>query len=221
LTLLILFGVILTWGSGLHDEFRLENLARLQRWVSGLGPWAPILFTAAYVILELLFVPALPLNVLAGIAFGPVWGTLCVWIGAILSAALAFLVTRHGGRTMVERWVSRNRRLAKIDDAVARHGWRILAFTRLVPVFPFNMQNYAYGLTGIRFSTYLFVSSAFMLPGIAALTLAGDALAEGGAGYTWLAIYFGIAGILLALLYIVPKRLGRRSGVTDEFTGRK
>jgi uncharacterized membrane protein YdjX (TVP38/TMEM64 family) len=221
LALLVLMGIILAWDAGLYDALRLENLARLQRWVSELGPWAPILFTAAYVILELLFVPALPLNVLAGIAFGPVWGTLTVWIGATLSAALAFLITRSGGREMVERWVARNRRLAKIDEAVARHGWRILAFTRLVPIFPFNMQNYAYGLTGIRFSTYLFVSAVFMFPGTAALTLAGDALAEGSAGYSWLVIYLGIAGLLLVLLYIIPKRLGRRSGVADEFTGWK
>jgi uncharacterized membrane protein YdjX (TVP38/TMEM64 family) len=219
--LLILLGVVFLWVSGLYDELRLENLARLQHWVGGLGPWAPILCMAAYVILELLFVPALPLNVLSGIAFGPVWGTLYVWIGAAVSAAAAFLVTRHGGREMVERWVARNSRLAKIDEAVARHGWRILAFTRLVPVFPFNMQNYAYGLTGIRFSTYMMVSTIFMLPGIAALTLAGDALAEGGSGYSWLVLYLGIAGLLLAVLYIVPKRLGRRSGVTDEFAGRK
>lgn len=219
--LLILLGVILLWVSGLYDELRLANIARLQHWVGNAGPWAPILFIVAYTILELLFVPALPLNVLGGIAFGPVLGTLYVWIGAVLSAATAFFVTRNGGREMVERWVVRNARLAKIDDAVANHGWRILAFTRLVPVFPFNMQNYAYGLTGIRFPTYMVVSAIFMLPGIAALTLAGDALAEGGAGYAWVVLYLGIAGLLLAVLYTIPRRLGRRTGVTDELVGRE
>jgi uncharacterized membrane protein YdjX (TVP38/TMEM64 family) len=90
-----------------------------------------------------------------------------------------------------------------------------------VPVFPFNLQNYAYGLTGIRFSTYVLVSAIFMLPGTAAFTLAGDALAEGGKSYAWLALYLGVAALVLALLGIVPKRLGRRSGVADELVGRK
>ncbi|RPI08223.1 MAG: TVP38/TMEM64 family protein, partial [Zetaproteobacteria bacterium] len=109
----------------------------------------------AYALLGLALVPALPLTIRAGIAFGAVWGTLSAWTGATLSATLAFLVARHGARETVERWVVGHPRLARIDEVVARHGWRILAFTRVVPVFPFNVQNYAYGLTGIRFSTYV------------------------------------------------------------------
>ena len=219
--LAILAGVYLAWLLGIYDALRLENLARLQRWVGGLGVWAPILYTAAYVVLELIFVPALPLTVLAGIAFGPIWGTVYAWLGATLSALLAFLITRHGGREMVERWVARYPRLARIDAAVAQHGWRILAFTRLVPVFPFNMQNYVYGLTAIRLSTYLLVTAVFMIPGTAALVIAGDALVEGGTSYAWLLIYFGIAAILLILLWIVPKWLGRRSGILGEISGEK
>jgi uncharacterized membrane protein YdjX (TVP38/TMEM64 family) len=162
----------------------------------------------------------LALTILGGIAFGPVWGTLYAWSGATASAALAFLITRHGGRETVARCVAKSRRLSQIDAAVARHGWRILAFTRLVPVFPFNMQNYAYGLTGIRFSTYLVVSSIFMLPGTVALVIAGDALVEGNADLEWLVIYLGSAALLLGFLYVVPKCLGRRSGVAHALSGR-
>lgn len=219
--LAILAGVVLAWAFGVYDHLRPENLAGLQRWVSGLGPWAPILYMVAYVLLELAFVPALPLTILAGVAFGPVWGTLYAWVGATLSAGLAFLVARYGWREMVAHWVAKSPRMARIDGAVVRHGWRILAFTRLVPVFPFNLQNYAYGLTGIRFSTYLLVSAVFMLPGTAAFTLAGDALAEGATGLRWLVLCFGVAALLLAILYVVPRRLGRRSGVTDALIGGK
>jgi uncharacterized membrane protein YdjX (TVP38/TMEM64 family) len=214
--LAILAGVALAWTFGVYDYLRLENLARLQRWVNGLGAWAPILFMAAYVILELLFVPALPLTILAGIAFGPLWGTVYTWIAATVSAALAFLITRHGGREMVERWIAGHPRLARIDEAVARHGWYILAFTRLVPVFPFNLQNYAYGLTGLRFSTYLLVTAVFMIPGTAALVIAGDALVVGDADLGWLVAYLAVAGVLLGLLYVIPHRLGARRGVTDQ-----
>lgn len=219
--LTILAGIVLAWAFGVYDYLRLENLARLQLWVGGLGPWAPIVYMAAYVLLELAFVPALPLTILAGVAFGPAWGTLYAWAGATLSAGLAFLVARYGWRGTVERWVARSPRVARIDGAFARHGWRILAFTRLVPVFPFNLQNYAYGLTSIRFSTYMLVSAVFMLPGTAAFTLAGDALAEGAAGLRWLVLCFGVAALLLVLLYVVPRRLGRQSGATQELIGGK
>ncbi len=148
--LAIATGVVLVWALGVYEYLRLENLARLQRWVDGLGPWAPVAFVTAYIAMELLFVPALPLTILAGIAFGPLWGTVYTCIAATISAALAFLITRHGGRQMVERWIAGHPRLARIDEAVARHGWYILAFTRLVPIFPFNLQNYAYGLTAHR-----------------------------------------------------------------------
>ena len=217
----IVAGVALTWTFGIHDYVRLENLARLQHWVGGLGHWAPIGYILAYVVLELLFVPALPFNILAGIAFGPVWGTVYAWIGATVSATVAFLITRFGAREAVERWVAKNRRLAKIDAAVADHGWRILAFTRLVPVFPYNLQNYAYGLTGIRFATYVFVSVVFMLPATVALALAGDALVQGEANLGWLAVYFGIAALLLGVLYVLPGRWGRGARFAGALAGER
>jgi uncharacterized membrane protein YdjX (TVP38/TMEM64 family) len=206
--LAIATGIVLVWALGVYEY--------LQRWVDGLGPWAPVVFVAAYIAMELLFVPALPLAILAGIAFGPLWGTVYTWVAATVSAALAFLITRHGGREMVERWIAGHPRLARIDEAVARHGWYILAFTRLVPIFPFNLQNYAYGLTGIGFLTYLVVTAVFMIPGTAALVIAGGALVEGDANLGWLVAYFAIAGVALGLLYIIPHRLGARRGVTDQ-----
>ena len=214
--LAILAGIVLVWALGVYEYLRLENLARLQRWVDGLGPWAPVAFVTAYIAMELLFVPALPLTILAGIAFGPLWGTVHTCIAATISAALAFLITRHGGRRMVERWIAGHPRLARIDEAVAEHGWYILAFTRLVPIFPFNLQNYAYGLTRIGFLTYLVVTAVFMIPGTAALVIAGDALVVGDANLGWLVGYLVIAGVVLALLYVIPHRLGARRGVTDQ-----
>jgi uncharacterized membrane protein YdjX (TVP38/TMEM64 family) len=83
------------------------------------------------------------------------------------------------------------------------------------------MQNYAYGLTGIRFWTYLVVSAISMLPGTVALVIAGDALVEGNTDLNWLAIYLGIAALLPGFLYVVPRWLGRRSGVADALSVRK
>ena len=80
LGLVVLGGVALAWGLGIHDILRMENLARLRRWVEGYGPRGPALFISDYVLLEMAFVPALPLTVLGGLVFGPVWGTAYVSI---------------------------------------------------------------------------------------------------------------------------------------------
>jgi uncharacterized membrane protein YdjX (TVP38/TMEM64 family) len=138
--LAILAGIVLVWALGVYEYLRLENLARLQRWVDGLGPWEPVAFVAAYIAMELLFVPALPLTILAGIAVGPLWGTVHTCIAATVSAVLAFLITRRGARWW--NGGSPGIRLARMTGgAPARY---ILAFTRLVPS-SFNLQNYAYG----------------------------------------------------------------------------
>ena len=208
-SLLLLSGVLLAWQLGLYDVFRLAHLSRLQGWVEGHGPWGPVVYIVGYVALELVFVPALPLSILGGLAFGPFWGTVYVWIAATGSATLAFLVARHGARATVEAWVARSPQLARIDAAVTRYGWRILVITRLVPFFPFNLQNFAYGLTAIRLRTYVGLTALCALPGTVALTLAGGTLAEGGRDLRWLLIYLGAAAPLLLLLHVLPRWVSR------------
>jgi uncharacterized membrane protein YdjX (TVP38/TMEM64 family) len=204
----------LGWTLGLHDWIRPARLAQLRAAIEAYGAWSPALFVAGYVVAELLFVPALPLTLLGGLAFGPAWGIVYVWIAATLAASLAFLVSRHLARNTVERWMERSPRLARIDAAVERHGWRILVVTRLVPVFPFNLQNFAYGLTRIPFWTYVGLSSVCILPGTIAFTLAGGALSAGGSpartGWT-----LGAAAVLIVLVSFTPRWLTRRSRVAE------
>ena len=162
---LLVAGVAGTRALGLGDLIRLENVARLKQWIEGFGALAPVVFIAGYVLAVVFFVPGLPITVLGGVAFGPVWGTLYVWIAATIGAALAFLVARYAVRSTVERWVRASPRLSRLDELAAEHGWRIVMLTRLVPLFPFNLQNYAYGLTRIGFWPYAVTSSICMLPG--------------------------------------------------------
>jgi len=205
---------VLGWSLGLHDWVRPERLARLRAGIESHGAWGPVLYVAGYVLAELVFVPALPLTLLGGLAFGPVWGTVYVSIASTLAAALAFLVARHLARGMVERWMKDSPRLARIDAAVERHGWRILMITRLVPLFPFNLQNFAYGLTRIPFWTYVGVSWACMLPATVAFTLAGGALSAGGAGRTLWTL--AAAALLIVLVSLTPRWLSRRSRLAGE-----
>ena len=205
----------LGWSLGLHDWVRPERLARLRTAIEAYGAWGPVLYVAGYVVGELLFVPALPLTLLGGLVFGPVWGTVYTWIAATLAAALAFLVARHLARDTVERWIAGSPRLGRIDAAVRRHGWRIVTITRLVPLFPFNLQNFAYGLTRIPFWTYVGVSAVCMLPGTIAFTLAGGALSGGGSP-THITRTLGVAAGLIVLVSLAPHWLTRQSPVARE-----
>lgn len=214
--LVVLGGVALAWGLGIHDILRMENLATLRRWVEGYGPRGPALFISGYVLLEMAFVPALPLTVLGGVVFGPVWGTAYVSIASTLGAALAFLIARYAARGAVDRWVARHPRLARLDTVVAEHGWRILVITRLVPIFPFNLQNFAYGVTRIPFWQYVWLSWLCMLPGTVAYTLAASTLSAGGRDPQRILASLGIAGILIVLVSLLPRWLMRRSHVPGD-----
>src|SRR5204862_116178 len=125
-------------------------------------------------------------------------------------------VARYAVRSTVERWVQASPRVTTIDGRVAEHGWRIVMLTRLVPVFPFNLQNYAYGLTRIGFWPYVITSSICMLPGTAAFTFAGGALSEGRGDIKRTLLFLGTAGVLLVLISLIPRWLQRRSTLAGD-----
>ncbi|MBI5562319.1 MAG: TVP38/TMEM64 family protein [Deltaproteobacteria bacterium] len=148
---------------------------RLRLWISGFGVWGPLVYIAVYSIAPALMVPGLPLTVIGGVLFGPVRGSVYVITGATIGAALAFLVARYLGRDWVAAMI-KGTRLERLDAEAARRGWRIVAITRLIPLFPFNLLNYAFGLTSIGFIPYLIASFVFMAPGAIAYVLLGSSI---------------------------------------------
>lgn len=142
--------------------------------VQDLGSWGPVLLAAAYVPACLFFVPGTLLTLAAGYAFGPVLGTLTVSAGSVAGASAAFFTGRYLARDWVETRVRRNPRFRAIDQAVAEQGFKIVLLTRLSPAFPFNLLNYAYGLTRVRFRDYLLASWIGMLPGTAMYVYLGS-----------------------------------------------
>ncbi len=201
---------------GLVDVVRLENLARLREWITGFGPWAPAVFVAGYVLAVVAFVPALPLTILGGLVFGPGWGTVHVSIASTAGACLSFLIARYAARATVERWMTPYPALGRIDRAVARHGFRIVMITRLVPIFPFNLQNYAYGLTSIGFGAYAITSWLCMLPATVAFTVAAGAVVTGTWDARRMLLLLGLAGVLLVALSLLPRWLRGRSAALDD-----
>ena len=201
---------------GLVDVVRLENLARLREWITGFGPRAPAVFVAGYVLAVVAFVPALPLTILGGLVFGPGWGTVHVSIASTAGACLSFLIARYAARATVERWMTPYPALGRIDRAVARHGFRIVMITRLVPIFPFNLQNYAYGLTSIGFGAYAITSWLCMLPATVAFTVAAGAVVTGTWDARRMLLLLGLAGVLLVALSLLPRWLRGRSAALDD-----
>jgi uncharacterized membrane protein YdjX (TVP38/TMEM64 family) len=192
---------------GITEHIRLENVPKIKTWVESFGVIAPLVYIGLYLISTIFFLPGSPVTVLAGFVFGPLWGVFYASIASIISVACAFLIARYVARDLVEGWVKDNAQFRKIDEQVEEQGWRILMFTRLVPIFPFNLQNYAYGLTSIRFPTFVFISAIFMLPGTIALVLLGGAFVSGEGNVLKTMLYLGIAGVFMLVLSLVPNFL--------------
>ena len=197
--------------TGLSEYVSLDGLDRLRNWIDGFGAAAPLVFVAIYAVATVAFLPGTPLSLLAGLVFGPVFGTLWAVIGATIGATLAFLIGRYAARGLVEGWTANNERVRRLDEGVERHGWRMLLVTRLVPVFPFNLQNYAYGITRIGLGTYVLLTAVCIIPGAAVFTFAGGSLASARQDLTRTFVYLGIAAVFFVVVSLIPGLLRRRA----------
>ena len=203
-------GILLALAAGIalavfyRDKF---DVAALEHWIQDAGLWAPLLFMAAYAVAAVLFLPGSVLTLAGGALFGPVLGTFYNLTGATIGATLAFLIARY----LASDWVADKTggRLKQLINGVEGEGWRFVAFTRLVPLFPFNLLNYALGLTRIKLSHYLLATYTCMLPGAIAYTYLGYAGREavgGGEGLIQKAL---LALALLAVVAFLPRLIGK------------
>lgn len=212
ISLALLLAFVVARATGLTGFISLGGLDRLKDWIDGFGVVAPVVFIVLYVVATVAFLPGAPLSLLAGLVFGSVWGTLWTVLGATLGATLAFLVGRYAARGLVEGWTAENERVKKLDEGVEKHGWRMLVITRLVPLFPFNLQNYAYGLTGIGFGTYATITALCIVPGTIVYTFAGGSLATAREDLGRTFLYLGVAAVFFFVVSLVPGWLRRRGG---------
>lgn len=189
----------------------------LERLVEGAGVAGPLLFMLIYALATVLFLPGSVLTLAGGALFGPVLGTFYNLTGATAGAVLAFLAARFFAAGWVER--KAGGRLKQLKEGVEAEGWRFVAFVRLVPLFPFNLLNYALGLTRIPLSQYLVASYLFMLPGALGYTYLGYAGREALAGGEGLIQKGLLALALLGGVAFLPRLAGRmRRGRGDSLT---
>ncbi len=186
------------------------DIAAIDGWLQGIGFWAPVVFVLLWVLWALLFLPGAVLGLAGGALFGPVWGAVWTLTGATLGASLAFLAARF----VASDWVAARAggRLKLLLDGVEAEGWRFVALTRLVPLFPFNLLNYALGLTRIPFPVYVLTTLVCMAPGTVAFSYLGHVGREAATGGEGLLRKATLALGLLAAVVFLPRLVRRLRG---------
>ncbi len=179
-----------------------------------------LLFILSYVGSTVAFIPAVPLTLGAGAAWGLAKGFALVSAGSTLGAAAAFLVSRYAARGWVERRLEGNLKFRALDKAVAREGWKVVALARLSPVIPFNLLNYSFGLTRVGFIPYALASWLAMMPGTLLYVwlgaAAGDAARGGASRARWALTAVGLAATLAVSVLVA--RAARRALEEEEKT---
>ncbi|NOY66815.1 MAG: sulfurtransferase [Gammaproteobacteria bacterium] len=187
-----------------RDQF---DAAALETWVKNSGSAGPIVFMLIYIVGTVFFLPGSVLTLAGGALFGPVFGTFYNLTGATIGAMISFIAARYLAHDWVEK--KTGGRMKQLKQGVEGEGWRFVAFVRLVPLFPFNLLNYALGLTKIKFSHYSIATYIFMLPGAIAYTYLGYASREAIAGSEGLVQKIMLALALLAIVGFLPSLISR------------
>jgi len=160
-------------------------LRNFNDWVGQMGVVGIFIFIIVYAVATVLLAPGSVLTIGAGFAFGLWKGFVAVSAGSTLGAALAFLVARFIAGDKIEAIAQRNEKFRRIDNAIGKQGAKLILLLRLSPVIPFNLSNYFYGLTGVRFWPYVLASWIGMMPGTflyVYIGTAGKAAASAAAG---------------------------------------
>ena len=146
-------------------QFNFQGLLQTSIvWVESLGVLGPIAYIVIYNLATLLFIPGSLLTLKGGCLFGVFWGSIYVLIAAIIGATLAFIIGRYLSRDWVSGQMEKHPKFKAIDLAVAKEGWKIVFLTRLSPIFPFNLLNYAFGVTQVSLKDYI-LGSFGIIPG--------------------------------------------------------
>jgi uncharacterized membrane protein YdjX (TVP38/TMEM64 family) len=183
-------------------------------WVGQLGAWGPVIFIGLYLVATVLFVPGSALTLGAGALFGVAWGSVYVSLGSTLGATAAFLVGRYLARNAIARKIEGNPRFAAIDMAVANEGWKIVGLTRLSPVFPFTLLNYAFGLTRVKLSHYVLASWIGMMPGTVMYVYLGSLAKAATSTHTrttgeW--VLYGVGLFATVLVTVLVTRIAKKA----------
>lgn len=180
---------------------------QIQAVLSGLGPWAPWVYMAMFAILPAFFFPVAVLALAGGLVFGLWRGALYTFLGAVVNCSVMFWMARHWGREQIRAMVEARldpKWQARLSRLEGRSGFLLLIVLRLIPAVPYNLINYAFGLTGMGYPAYILASALGIIPGtFAFINIGRTALDPGSPGFL-------TAIGLLILLLAVTAALGRK-----------
>lgn len=195
---------------GLVDK--LKDIKGLQQWFQGLGIIGYIAYILLFIVVAVFMFPASAITIVAGITFGSIIGGMLALTGATIGASVAFIVAKYVARDTIVGKFGNNPIFKKIEKGVKENGTSFLILTRLVPVFPYNIQNYAYGVTSMKLSTFTLVSLFTMAPGAFIYAfMAGEIVANGLS--VKLLIQFAAAGLILFGVSLIPKYIAKKKGI--------
>lgn len=205
IVLIVILNQIFGWSSYIGD---IDNLSFLKAMVKKNLAVAVLLYIVFTVVgCVVLVLPGVTFAILAGLLFGSVLGTICCSVATTIGAVLAFVVGRYFLKESVKPLVIKNKYLKKwLFDTSGKNELFILMITRLVPIFPYNLQNFAYGITDIKFSTYTIGSFLFMLPGTAMYTVGTAGLTNSENRVLYIGIAVLLAVIVVGVGFFLKKR---------------
>ena len=181
---------------------------RIRELLSGLGAWAPWAYMAMFAVLPAFFFPVAVLALAGGVAFGLWQGALYTFIGAVVNCSVMFWTARHFGRKTIEALMEKRLDVKwrqRLDKLEGREGFILLIVLRLIPAVPYNLINYAFGLTGMRYPAYILASALGIIPGTFAFINIGDKAMDITSPGFWIAI--GLLLLLLAVTALLGKKI--------------
>ena len=192
---------------------KLKDIAGLQAWFQGMGAIGYITYILIYILVAVFMFPASAITIVAGITFGSMLGGILALIGSTIGACVAFIIAKYVARDLIVSRFSENIIFKKIEKGVAENGTSFLILTRLVPIFPYNIQNYAYGVTKMKVGTFGLVSFITMAPGAIIYAFMAGEIATNGLSLKLL-FQFAVAGLFLFMVSLIPKYIANKKGIS-------
>jgi uncharacterized membrane protein YdjX (TVP38/TMEM64 family) len=177
--------------------------AAIRDYIAGFGKLAAIIYILAYTLNTISVIPPIAaLSLTAGLAFGKLWGAVYLMIAAMLGTSCTFFISRFFGRGLVERLLKG--RFKRLDDLLKKRGFATVLFFRIVPIIPYEVLNYAGGLSKMKFKDYFFATLLGLIPGVVIAAFFGGTLGEVRSLKDLFSVEFGVAIGLLILVISIP-----------------
>ncbi len=175
----------------------------MRDYIQGFGRLAAVVYVIAYVLNTVSIIPPIaPLSLSAGLAFGSVWGAIYLMLAAMIGTSLTFTISRFFGRSLIDRLLKG--KFKNLDEKLEKNGFMTILFFRVIPLVPYEVLNYASGLSKIKFKDYFLATFLGLIPGVVIAAFFGGSLGEVKGIRDLVTPKFLISVGLMALIIAVP-----------------